>query len=359
MNGSMPPPEVPLADLEQVLERTAPLWRQLSGERLFLTGGTGFMGTWLLESLVLARQRLALDLQALVLTRDAAAFRRRAPRIARCDSIRLLEGDLGSFAAPSGSFAFAIHAATDSSAAFQQSQPQALAAAIVDGTRRVLEFSERAGVQEFLYLSSGAVYGPQPPELSHLAEDYAYAPDALDQASVYAQSKRLAEALCVAAGSARLRPKIARCFAFVGPLLPLDGHFAVGNFIRDAAAGGPIRVRSDGRPLRSYMHAVDMVAWLLTLLLRGTAGRAYNVGSDQPVTIGELARLVAVAAQPPLTVEIRDLAGSGPAPRYVPSVERARHELGLELAVALPEALRRTLYWARRAPAAIQFPEAC
>ena len=218
----------------------------------------------------------------------------------------------------------------------------------MSGTRRVLEFAAAAGVERLLYLSSGAVYGPQPPALAALPEDHAGAPDSLAAEAVYAHAKRLAESLCVAAGGRRLQPVIARGFAFVGPLLPLDAHFAVGNFLRDALAGRPIEVLSDGRTVRSYMHAVDLTIWLTTLLVRGAPGRAYNVGSDRAVSVAELAGLVAACATPPLPVRVRDPAGPGPAPRYVPAIDRARSELGLELAVGLPEALARTFAWARR-----------
>jgi len=335
---------VPRADLDAVLERSAPLWRELDGERLFVTGGTGFMGAWLLESLVHARDRLGLDLRAVVLSRAPDRFRARAPGLADHPALEFVTGDVRFFTPPAGRFAAIVHAAADTSIDAERGDPTGLAEAIVAGTRRVLECGERWAAVRTLCVSSGAIYGPQPRDLSGFPEDFAL--DAAPPATAYAQAKRRAEALCGAVAGER-RPMVARCFAFVGAQLPLDGHFAVGNFIRDAVAARPIEVLSDGRAVRSYMHGVDLTVWLLTILLRGRPGRAYNVGSDRAISVGDLAHEVAALVSPPLPVLVRDAPGIGPPPRYVPCIDRARRELGLELSVPLPDALGRTLVWAR------------
>jgi nucleoside-diphosphate-sugar epimerase len=139
---------------------------------------------------------------------------------------------------------------------------------------------------------------------------------------------------------------IARPFAFLAPGLPLEAHFAAGQFIRDALEGRPLRIQGDGRPLRSYLYGTDLARWLWSLLLRGQPGRAYNVGSDRAVSIAELARIVAQAAGG-LPVTTAQAPGAGPAPAYVPSVRRVREELGLVPTVPLEEAVRKSLAWYR------------
>jgi dTDP-glucose 4,6-dehydratase len=215
------------------------------------------------------------------------------------------------------------------------------------GTRRTLEFARRAGARRFLFVSSGAVYGRQPADCPEVAEDAPFAPDPLDPNSAYGEGKRAAELLCALAHAEHgLEATVARVFTVAGPLVPLDMHFAIGNFLRDGLAGGPVRVGGDGTPFRSYIHMADLTAWLWTLLASGRPGRAYNVGSDEAVTIGELAAKVAAVFGSEVRIARQPVPGQ-PASRYVPSIRRARDELGLQIRLGLDEAIARTVDWLR------------
>lgn len=333
-------------DLDRVLERTQGLWDDLRGERVFITGATGLFGCWFLESLLWANEGLKLNTTATLLTRDPQAFERKAPHLATHPRVEIVRGDVRSFAFPAGTYSHVIHAATDASATLNATQPATMFDTIVEGTRRCLDFAHSAGARRFLLTSSGAVYGKQPPEVSHLSEEHSFGPDPLDTNFAYAEGKRAAEMLCAIAARNGIEPKIARCFAFVGPYMKLDAHFAIGNFIRDQLAGGPIRVAGDGTPFRSYMYASDLMVWLWTILMRGESVRAYNVGSEQAVTIRELAHTVADSLYPRVDVSIaQPVVSAAPAQRYVPATARARQELGLECEVPLGEAIRRTHSW--------------
>jgi dTDP-glucose 4,6-dehydratase len=339
-------PPLPAADLVEVLAATRGLWDEARGCSFLITGGTGFFGRWLLESFAHANETLGLGARAVVLTRDPAAFARQAPHLAGRRGLEFVCGDVRDFAFPAGEFPFVIHAATAASARLNEEAPLEMFETIVGGTRRVLEFAAQAGTRKFLLTSSGAVYGRQPPELIHVPEDYVGAPDPLLPASAYGEGKRAAEHLGVLHARAQgFEVKIARGFAFVGPHLPLDAHFAVGNFIRDALAGGPIRVGGDGTPHRSYLYAADLAVWLWTILFRGASGRAYNVGSGEDHSIAQVAAVVG-AVLGGLEVRVAQMADPGrPPARYVPDVGRAARELGLCATVPLAEAVRRTARW--------------
>ncbi|HEY2012776.1 MAG TPA: NAD(P)-dependent oxidoreductase, partial [Bryobacteraceae bacterium] len=202
------------ADLEHVLAHTSGVWNEFAGARLFLTGGTGFFGCWLLESFAWACDHAGLDAEILVLTRSPEKFRAKAPHLAVHRGIGILEGDVRAFQFPQGRFTHVIHGATDASAQLIREQPLLMLDTIVEGTRRTLDFAVTAGARRFLLLSSGAVYAQ---------------PDPADPGTVYAEGKRVAELLCsLYSRQYPVECLTARCFAFVGPYLPLDAHYAIG-----------------------------------------------------------------------------------------------------------------------------------
>jgi nucleoside-diphosphate-sugar epimerase len=118
----------------------------------------------------------------------------------------------------------------------------------------------------------------------------------------------------------------ARCFSFSGPGLPIDKHFAIGNFIRDALYLEKITIKDDGLAIRSYMHGADLSVWLLNLMINGQSGESYNVGSDQPITIRDLAFKVRDLLSPEKTIQILNSGSTNLSltSNYVPSTARAR-----------------------------------
>lgn len=338
---------LPITDLNSILDETRSLWEEMRNQRIFLTGGTGFFGCWLLESFAHINRVLELSAQATVLTRSSAAFAAKCPHLAADPAITLLVGDVRFFEFPEGEFSFVIHAATEASAKQAANEPLEMLTTILDGTERTLKFAASHSTRKLLLTSSGAVYGPQPPDVDHVGEDYRGGPDPLDPSSVYAEGKRMSEQMCALyAKRSEMEIKIARCFAFVGPHLPLDAHFAIGNFIGDVLAGRPIHIGGDGTPRRSYLYASDLASWLWTMLFRAPSLLPINVGSSNSVSISELAQTVATAlsADPVIHVAGQAIPGAPPL-RYVPSVDRAKQVLDLEQTVDLPEAIRRTAAW--------------
>ncbi len=335
-------------DLDQVLAHAGSLWETLRGQRIFITGGTGFIGCWILESLVWANRKLRLNAQATVLTRDMEAFNRKAPHLAQDPCIELIYGDVLRLPSVEGIFPFIIHAAADPGIGIPPQDPVVVLNTIVEGTRNIMDFAACCKAKAVLFVSSGAVYGRQPDGLSHIPEDYAGGPDVSKPESAYGEGKRCAELLAVAYGDKHgIQTKIARCFTFVGPYLPLDRQFAVGNFIRDALGSGPISVNDDGSACRSYLYASDLAVWLWAILIKGQTHLPYNVGSNHAVSIAELAHCVArICGGRDVHIRKEPKPGAIPA-RYVPDISRASGSLGLKITVPLADAIGRTLQYYR------------
>jgi nucleoside-diphosphate-sugar epimerase len=333
------------ADLDHVLSGTEGLWDEVRNGRIFMTGGTGFFGSWLLESLLWANDSLGLNVRAVVLTRDPAAFTRKAPHLAGHVAVQLYTGDIESGTLPDGPFSHVIHAASDlqNRSSFN---PVGLMETTFQGVRRVLE-QARKGASKVLYISSGAVYGPSAPERHKLKEDDPATPIPLEPRGAYAEAKRMGEMLAaLVAREHGFELKVARGFAFIGPYLSLDSEFAASSFLRDALAGRDITVRGTGTAVRSYLYGADLAVWCWTILFKGVAGRPYNVGSNVPVSIADLAYLIARECDPPVAVRVLERPDAGElVDYYVPDTARAQTELGLDAVIPLPEAVRRTLRW--------------
>jgi nucleoside-diphosphate-sugar epimerase len=338
---------LPAADLDHILRETKPLWDEMRNKRIFITGGTGFFGCWLLESFSHINRKLSLNAHATVLTRDPAAFARKCPHLASDESLAFLTGDVRSFAFHDCEFPYIIHAATEASGTQAAERPLEMLTTIVDGTERILDFANSHGTRKLLLTSSGAVYGKQPARLTHMPEEYLGGPDPVDPASVYAEGKRVSEQMCALQAAHRLiEIKIARCFAFVGPHLPLDAHFAIGNFIGDVLAGRPIKINGDGTARRSYLYASDLAIWLWSMLFQAPSMVPVNVGSAHDLSILELAQAVVQSLNASAEIHVAKSATTGAEiARYVPSVDRAKAMLGLHQTVSLHEAIRRTADW--------------
>lgn len=324
-------------DLAAMDAALAPLWPRLDGARLFVTGGTGFVGRWMLEAL--ARAPISVDV--VLLSRNPAAFAARAPHLAQ--RFHVIAGDVASFTLTDGPFTHVIHGATDASADLNARDPRQMFSTIADGTRRMLDQALVWPVQRMLFMSSGAVYGAQHFDLPLVPEHWHGAPDPRDPRSAYGEGKRAAEMLCTIYGAQfGLDVVTTRIFALLGPLLSLDIHFAAGNFIRDAMAGRTIRVESAGTAERSYLYAADLAVWMWAALIAGEPGAAYNVGSEEAISIADLARLTARVLGAP-DVEVLGLPDPGWNPgRYVPSTALIREQLGVQATVPLADAIRRT-----------------
>lgn len=310
-------PPLPAEDLQFILDRSESLFRELKGQRFFITGGTGLIGQWLLSSLLEANKRWKLGIQATVLSRNPAAFLGDHPHFNTATELKWLKGDVGQFTFPEGSFDSVVHAAADVTSGEGQ----------IEGTKRIIEFAKKSGCRRVLFTSSGAA-GEK-------------------NLTSYGQAKRSSEELFSKMfRDSGIENKVSRTFAVVGPGLPLDGHYAIGNFICDGLKGGPIHVAGDGTPTRSYLYMAEHTLWLWTVLVKGMPDRPYNVGSPEGCSIREVAEICGKYFKVPVQIATQ-LKPGAEISRYVPDISLTQKELGLQVEIPLSDAIDRTVRYLR------------
>lgn len=298
-------------------------------KRIFITGGTGTLGKWLIHELK------DVPCQLVILTRNSDQALKSSSGCSE-KNVTFVEGDVRDFDYPQDDFDYIIHAATP--VVSDQISDAELTDIIVSGTRRILDFASHTGCKRLLFVSSGAVYGEQPTNLGCIPETHPCNP-----VSAYGKGKLVAENRCKTSTTDCV---IARCFAFVGPDMPLDAHFAIGNFIGNCLKNEPISIRGDGSSIRSYLYSSDLAEWLLQILHNGRSGDAYNVGSNEAISIASLANLVKSVARTDNCIQFESQKmHEGAASRYVPCVEKVRQELNLSSRTSIRDSVDLTLSW--------------
>ena len=314
--------------------------------KLLITGGTGFFGRallrcWLREEAVGNKVP-----EVTIVTRSPDGFLESYPEFSTKSWLTLHESNILDYQSLplDACITHILHAATESTVGPSIPAPQRYDE-IVNGTRNILDYAVKNNVKRVLLTSSGGVYGPQPATMQEIPEGYMGMPDPLDPLNAYSMGKRAAEHLCgLYNDHYGIKTVIARCFAFVGEDLPLNAHFAIGNFIQDALYSNEINVAGDGTPLRSYMNQADLSRWLLCILDKGAPGHAYNVGSDQAISISELAHLVRDILSPNKPVVFRNTENCFQGRNvYIPDINKAKTELNLKLTIPLYKSIEEFL----------------
>ncbi|MEI0493768.1 NAD(P)-dependent oxidoreductase [Brachyspira intermedia] len=308
---------------------------KLNYSNILLTGGTGLFGKSILNFLMYIRQYYSFDIT--ILTRNKYSFLFDNPDY-NTDFIHFINGDIRNFNSDK-EYDYIIHAAAPASAKLEKENPLEMYSIILDGTKNIINIANNMNVKKLLFTSSGAVYGEQFESIKSFKETYYGNP-----ITYYGKAKKISEELLL---DSNINVSIARCFAFIGPYLNLNIHFAIGNFIRDVIENKDIIIKGDGRPLRTYLYTADLVIWLFTVLLNSKDKSIYNVGSSKEISIYNLAKKVSKSVND-YTGNIKVLTEANynyPTPKYIPNNTKIIKELGVKENYSLDDAIKRTIEW--------------
>ncbi len=335
------------SDLELVESKLSDLLVYLKNKSIFISGASGFFGRCLLEALFYLDEKHGLNINIHAVSRSVTSFQKKIPLLSEA-KINLIESDISELKNFNEKVDYIIHAACDTSSERLKNSPQKILEENYFGTRNMLEIARSNPSCKFLYLSSGAVYGAQNLDAKLRLESDLSGPDLQKISSTYGEAKRLGETLCsIYSSTYGVHTAVARCFSFVGPYMNFDGHYAIGNFIRDVAQNKDVILQSKSQTYRSYLYSIDLVNWLLRILISAPNNSVYNVGSSQEILIEDLANLVVKTLDSKSKIAFSGNQGfnTSSSSRYIPSNEKAKQELGLEEYTSLNQAIKNTFRW--------------
>jgi UDP-glucuronate decarboxylase len=331
-------------DLGFICSNCLPDLKSISNKSILITGGSGFFGKWFIESIAFANINFSLNISLTLITRDKSIFLLNNPKFIYFNFLTIVEGNILKKQNIKGDFDYLLHMATTTAhETFNGELDESKVKTLEVGTENIIDFAIKNKIPKLLFTSSGVIYG-QSDKMHLMEQDFVKSP-IVNKGTGLAQGKILAETIITnRCRSHNINYKIARCFSFVGPYLPLDIHYAIGNFINDARQNRPIVLRSEGKSVRSYLYIADTIIWLLKLLVCDEEG-VFNVGSERQITIYDLAHKVRDMISPSSDVVIvhKDLTeGNFTRDIYVPSVSKIKSSLGVEEWTSLEDSILKT-----------------
>ena len=335
-------------DFSLIVDTAALDLNQIVNSELLITGASGFVGSWLVGSWLWARESLKGTGRLMLVCRNTESIKKQYASSISAGHMLVHASDVRSLhLPPKFKPQLVIHAATPARESLNVGKPLEMLNIIIDGQKRLLDISQQERVERFLFLSSGAVYGTIPLNLKQVPEDYMGAPQLNNTSMAYHEGKRVAEMMGnICSQNAEMDFVSARLFAFLAPFLPINEHFAAGNFIGNAIRNEDIIIKSGGGSVRSYQYGTDLATWLWALLVRGESGQSYNVGSDEGISIKGLAESICQVRGTGNSFRVLGEDTEENVTRYVPSTQKIMENLGLRNQVDLRKAILKTLsFW--------------
>jgi dTDP-glucose 4,6-dehydratase len=319
----------------------------LDEKNILITGASGFVGKQILEALSRMLHNSGIHLHLDLITREVNILKKTLPILSlKHFTVNFINSSIGEELKPTRPVDYVFHLATPASAELNRKNPELMLMLNIQAAQWICNSKYvTQSIPKVMFASSGAVYGGQQEPNSFIPEDCRFAPNTMSPVMAYAEGKRVAELILYEAAQRDLLvPTVARMFTFSGPGLPLDRHFAIGNFVHDAIHNQKIIVRGDGISERSYLDSRDMAGWLIKTLSVDVPSFALHIGSEEAISISELANLVCsryqVLTDSRCSVSILGtksvLDGFD---HYVPSTKRTREHLGVEATISLADSI--------------------
>lgn len=349
MSSIKKPIDIVKQDVLNIFEMHSQLPEPLRNAHIFITGGTGFLGAWLLELIRGLNDEFDFKVRVTIAGRSMEQFALQYPHLMKRKEFDFLAVDVRNLIEMPHDTTHIIHTAATTNKNFFSTFPTAAFENNIDSTLHVFRMALQLGsIQNIVLMSSSQIYGKQPADVQTIKEESLGSTySSFDINTIYAESKRA----CESAASAyitemKLPISVARPFSFVGPYQSLDLPWAVTDFMNEALKGSPIKIMGDGSTIRSIMYASDFANWILHITAYAKPRAVYNVGSPEPVDLLSLAKMIRsnFKNEPQILTSLGNKAMSAGG-SVVPNVDKAKNELQLKITVNLEQAIKRTMEW--------------
>lgn len=330
-------------DLDSIAQDVSPFIHQLKNQSILITGGTGFVGSCLINSLVHLDAVFQLNAQFFILSRNPEKLYLKSPGLKSCNNIQLITSDIRKLQLTDKKFDYVIHAAGSPEPNLIKNQPLEVFDIIANGTKHLLNLLKDSEIKNTLILSSSLVHGSSQKYERFLNENAQVAGNPYNSFGSYIEAKRTAEFYSsVYTRLFSMNISVARCFHLIGPFIPLDSGNLMGDIISSALHGSDLSIQADRNTIRSYLYCSDFVVWLLKILLKGS-NQVYNVGDNVPCTLNEIVDQMRKKYN--ANIIFPNQASSSDSFGIIADTTLARNELELKVNVSLDEAIERTVEW--------------
>ncbi len=332
--------EIILKDLENACRASEA--KPFSGEKILITGGAGFLGSWLSDALVKMNASLSC-----VDNLSSGSFSN-IEHLKKSRKFRFIRSDIEELRVSRDRFKFVIHLASRASPEDYQAHPVETLRANSMGTLKTLEIA-RKHEAIFLFTSTSEIYGDA--KIIPTPESYWGNVNPIGPRSPYDESKRFSEALSKAyERKYGLDVRIVRIFNTYGPRLRSEGLYgrAVSRFITQATEGRDITVYGDGSHTRSFCYVTDTIRAILYALTNdGARSEVFNIGNSEEISILELAKKIKALLRSESRITFQPMPQDDPR-RRCPDISKAKKILSWQPEITLDEGLRRTASWFSR-----------
>lgn len=298
-----------LDDVKYVAELPLP-WEKLNGKSMLITGATGLIGSFLIDVLMYRNQHYSMSCRIIAVGRNAARATERFKHYENDKTLSFLAHDIQApFTKEEITKAdYLLHLASNTHPVQYATDPIGTITTNIIGLINILELGANCGCCRVLFASSNEIYGENRGDQEFFDEDYCGYINSNTLRAGYPESKRCGEALCQAYIAQKgLDVVIARLTRSYGPTMLSSDTKAINQFLKRGIAGEDIVLKSAGNQYYSYTYMADAVSGLLTVLLCGEKGQAYNIADEaSDIRLKDLAQIIADASGTKVIFELPD-----------------------------------------------------